>query len=75
MKPEDVKLGAVYFEMVSVGNYVRVAAIDSRTNIEITMVGDPQVGEENLKRAAVRKLRYVIAKKRPDPEDDGSIIA
>ncbi len=62
MKPEDVKLREVLFELQTVGNYVRVIAVDTGTNTEITMVGDPRYGEELLKRIAMRKLRYVIAK-------------
>lgn len=74
MKPEDVKLREVLFELHRVGSYVRVSAIDARTNTEITIVGDPKVGERNLKQAAMRKLKYVIAKN-ANERDDGSIIA
>lgn len=73
MKPEDVRLGRVYFEMREVGNYVRVSAIDPITNTEVHIAGDPTAGQEALKRIAIKKLRYVIAKN--SPEDDGSIIA
>lgn len=73
MKPEDVKLGRVYFEMREVGKYVRVSAIDPITNTEVHIAGDRTAGKEALKRVAMRKLRYVIAKKYSD--DDGSIIA
>lgn len=76
MKPEEVKLGEVLFEFRHIGNYVRVSAIDTRSNTEVNMVGDPKVGERTLKRMAIRKLRYVIAKKAPPgPDDDGSIYA
>lgn len=73
MKPEDVRLHRVYFEMREVGKYIRVSAIDPITNTEVHIAGDPQAGQEALKRIATRKLRYVIAKKYSD--DDGSIIA
>jgi len=63
MKPEDVKLREVLFEFHQVGKAMRVTAIDPRTRIEIVMVGDPRYGEETLKRLAIRKLRYVIAKR------------
>jgi len=57
----------VLFEMRRAGkNGVRVAAIDPRTGIEITMVGDIRYGEETLKRMAARKLVYVINKKRAE---------
>ncbi len=73
MKPEDVYLREVLFEFHHVGSYVRVTAIDPRSNTEITMVGDPTVGEEALKQTAIRKLRYVIAKNHNE-RDDGSIV-
>lgn len=75
MKPEDVKLGEILFEFRVIGKFVRVSAIDTRSNTEVSMVGDPQVGQEYLKRTAVKKLRYVIAKNMPPDRDDGSVIA
>lgn len=73
MKAEDVHLSEVLFEFHHVGSYVRVIAIDARTNTEITMVGDPSVGERVLKNTAMRKLKYVIAKNY-NKRNDGSII-
>ncbi|MBO6520649.1 MAG: hypothetical protein JJ900_08105 [Rhodospirillales bacterium] len=73
MKPEDVYLREVLFEFHRVGSYMRVVAIDPRTNTEITMVGDPAVGEAALKEAAMRKLKYVIAKNHNE-RGDGSIV-
>ena len=75
MKPEDVKLSDVYFEFRVIGNFVRVCAIDARTNTEISMIGDAHVGEETLKRMAMRKLRYVMAKNAPPNNGDGPLIA
>ena len=66
MRPEDVPLGEVLFEFYRVGKTVRVIAVDPITNTEITMVGAAAYGEEMLKRLAVRKLAYVIAKRRGD---------
>ncbi len=73
MKPEDVYLREVLFELHRVGSFVRVVAIDPRTNTEITMVGDPTVGDRALKLAAMRKLKYVIAKNH-NKRGDGSIV-
>ena len=73
MKPEDVRLGRVYFEMREVGKYVRVSAIDPITNTEVHIAGDRTASQEALKRIALNKLRYVIAKN--SSGDDGSIIA
>ncbi len=63
MVGKDIHLPEVLFEFRPVGRYVRVAAIDPITGIEVTMVGDITYGEEILKRIAIRKLKYVIAKR------------
>lgn len=58
----------ILFEMVRVGAYVRVCAIDARTGREVTMVGDPSKGVEVLKHFAARKLAYVMKKEAGAPE-------
>jgi hypothetical protein len=63
VKPENVYLRQILFEMRKQGNVVRVAAIDPDSNTEVVIVGDPRQGETALKRLAERKLRYVMAKK------------
>ena len=63
MGADDIRLREVLFEFRRVGRYVKVSAIDPVTAIEVSMVGDPQRGEATLKRAATRKLKYVIMKK------------
>jgi len=57
-------LTEVLFEFRPVGNVVRVAAIDPRTGVEVTMVGAPGYSEAHLKRLAARKLARVIARQR-----------
>ena len=51
------------FEIREVGNIMRVTVIDPYTGIEIVVVGSPQMSLFSLKMNAVRKLKYVIAKK------------
>jgi len=53
-------LEEVLYEFVYQGNFVRVSAIDPRTNTEVTMVGDPRSARETLKAIARRKLIYVL---------------
>lgn len=60
MQPDE---HGVIVEMIGVGRYVKVTAVDTRTGIEATIVGDPRRGERALREAAVRKLRYVMEKK------------
>jgi Domain of unknown function (DUF6898) len=54
----------ILIEIQQIGNAVKVAAIDPETLIEVSIVGSPNAGEEALKRAAVRKLAYVLKKNR-----------
>lgn len=54
----------VILEYQQVGNAVRVAAVDPDTLIEVTIVGSASAGIEALKRTAIRKLEYVLAKQR-----------
>ena len=60
-QPDD--LGEVIYEFIPLGRYVKVAAVDPATLTEVSIVGDPAVGETALKRQARRKLAYVLAKK------------
>ncbi len=52
----------IIFEFHQIGKAVKVSAIDVATGVEVAIVGDPSVGEETLKRTAIRKLDYVLAK-------------
>lgn len=52
----------VILEFFRVGRYVKVSAIDTKTGVEVSIVGDPRQGEETLKRTAIRKLQYVMNK-------------
>ena len=52
----------VIFEFVSIGSYVKVSAVDTRTGTEVSIVGDPRRGESTLRRIALRKLENVMRK-------------
>ena len=54
----------VIFEFVRVGPAVKVSAVDEATGTEVSIVGDPSVGEAALKRLAERKLEYVLARRK-----------
>ena len=55
-------------EFMRMGKTVKVSAVDPVTMIEVSMVGPANAGRETLKRNAVRKLEYVIDKKRREAE-------
>ncbi len=54
--------GAI-IEMIGIGRYVKVTAVDTRTGIEASIVGDPRRGDRALRQTALRKLEYVLKKK------------
>ncbi len=56
--------GDVIIEFHQVGAYVKVSAVDTVTFTEVSIVGDPTRSEEALKRAAIRKLEYVLNRDR-----------
>ncbi|MCC7260634.1 MAG: serine hydroxymethyltransferase [Alphaproteobacteria bacterium] len=54
--------GDIIIEIVSVGNSVKVSAIDSATQTEVSVIGPANYDQESLTQAALRKLRYVLEK-------------
>ena len=52
----------VIIEFQRVGAYVKVSAIDPDSLTEVSIVGDPHAGEAMLKRLAVQRLEYVLAR-------------
>ena len=57
-------LNEVIIEFQQIGNSVKVTAVDPESQIEVSIVGPSGAGEEMLKRTAIRKLEYVIDKRR-----------
>lgn len=65
--------GEVLIEIIQMGASVKVSAVDPATGTEVSIVGPPSAGEETLKRNAVNKLNYVLARRRAGGgESDGS---
>ncbi len=64
LKPEDIYLREILFEIRQVGNVMRVTAIDPGSGLEVITIGDPTADSKVLERIAARKLKYVIAKRR-----------
>lgn len=54
----------VIFEFLRIGAAVKVTAVDAATGAEVSMVGDPNAGQETLRRLAKQKLDYVMNRKR-----------
>jgi hypothetical protein len=54
----------IIFEFLRIGAALKVTAIDAASGTEVSMVGDPNAGQETLRRLAKQKLDYVISRKR-----------
>jgi hypothetical protein len=57
-------LNEVIIEFHRIGNAVKVTAVDPESLVEVSIVGPSGAGEEILKRTAIRKLEYVLDKRR-----------
>lgn len=53
----------VLIEIVTLGTYAKVTAIDSATGTEISMTGPANAPRASLEAAAVSKLEFVLKKK------------
>lgn len=53
----------VIFEFLRIGAALKVTAVDVATGTEASMVGDPNAGQETLRRIAKQKLDYVMGRK------------
>ena len=54
----------IIIEFHQIGASVKVSAMDTVTLTEVSIVGPANAGEEVLKRNVLRKLEYVLAKKK-----------
>lgn len=50
----------VYFEFQQLGQQVRVSAIDEATGTEIVVICPPQLGQAQMQRLALQKLRHKL---------------
>lgn len=62
----ELPQGEYIVEFMQLGNMVRVTAMDPETLREVSIMGPPSLGQKELARIAVRKLRYVLARRRKD---------
>jgi hypothetical protein len=66
MHPMDNPRTQVLFEFRRIGNSVKVSAIDPVTNTEVSIVGPSGIGQHALKMTALRKLQWILARKRAE---------
>ena len=53
----------IIIELIQVGAYVKVSAIDPASLFEVSIVGDPSASRNTLEQIAIKKLKYVLSKK------------
>ena len=53
----------VIFEFRRVGNAVKVSAVDTETMTEVSVMGPATTDESTLRRTALRKLEFVLARR------------
>jgi hypothetical protein len=61
-EPYDPDLSEVLFEIVAIGNAVKVSAIDPHSNVEVSVVGPASASAYTLKMNALRKLKAKLRK-------------
>ena len=54
----------IIIEYHRIGASVKVSAFDPETLTEVSIVGPASAGEETLKRNVLRKLEFMLAKKK-----------
>jgi len=54
--------GEVYFELITIGNSVKVSAIDAATGTEVSIAGPRNASQKELERIALQKLLRVMVK-------------
>jgi len=62
----------VYLEFLTVGDSIKVTAIDSETGTEVSIVGSSHAPQNELERVAIDKLQYVLDRDAVDPSDSDS---
>jgi hypothetical protein len=61
---------AVIFEFTTIGNSVKVSAMDPETLVEVSIVGPAGAPQAHLRAAAVSKLNYVLTQMQKRGEGD-----
>lgn len=56
----------IYLEFLTVGDSMKVTAIDSATGTEVSIVGPVRAPRNELERVAIDKLHYVLERRSSD---------
>jgi hypothetical protein len=61
-------------EFIQFGDYMKVSAIDEETGIEAVSILPSSLSKNEMQIAAIRKLKYVINKKKSDNSSGGFVV-
>ena len=56
-------MAEILFEYIRQGNFVKVTALETETNIEASVVVPAGLSEQQMQIQALQKLKYVLEKK------------
>lgn len=56
-------MAEILFEYIRQGNFVKVTALETETNIEASVVVSAGLSEQQMQIQALQKLKYVLEKK------------
>jgi hypothetical protein len=59
----------IILEFISLGAYVKINAIDTKTGVEATAIAPANLRRDEMKTLALRKLEYVMKKKKNSDND------
>ena len=62
-RDSDAGGAGIIFEFVQIGAYVKASAVDTASGVEVSITAPASSPQDALKRAARRKLEYVLAKR------------
>lgn len=58
-------------EYIQLGSYMKVSAVDEETGVEAVTILPLNLSQSEMAEAAIRKLKYVMEKKRSENDGDG----
>lgn len=61
-------------EFIQLGDYVKVSAIDEESGVEAVTILPTNLSQADMQDAALRKLKYVMEKKKSSADDSGGFV-
>jgi hypothetical protein len=65
--PDQKSTAEAIIEFRRIGNSVKVSAIDTISNVEVSIIAPASSTERQMTDAVMRKLQYVLSRQKPGP--------